>query len=113
MEFPHQTPAGGRRESGRLGVELIESSLGEVLDLSRSGARIRITKPSDPPPLDLEISLSGFGIDITVPATVRWSRTSSGRDRALEIGLEFGDLDDEQRRQIVSLAMNGRRRLAM
>ena len=86
-----------RRRAERHATESQESSLGEVLDLSRVGARV--TGPGRPPLKVGETMTLGLVAPegtLRVPARVAWIRKP--RFRHWEMGLEFVDV--ELRKQV-------------
>ncbi len=77
-----------RRDYRRFAQGSLSSSIGPVLDLSTSGMRVIAKKPWCG---EVPVRISASGIDITVKATVMWSRKLGFR--AYELGLTFTDLD--------------------
>lgn len=95
-----------RRRHGRLRTDLageIFTALGPVMDLSRSGMRVCAT---DRPPLKVgqKCSLEVRCGDIVTLLPVRVMRVRDMRDGATDLGLEFRELDDQQRRALGMLA---------
>jgi len=80
--------ADDRRIHRRFAQSSLECSLGPVLDLSASGMRVIAKKPWAG---EIKVRISATGFDVTVGATVMWSRRLGFR--AYEMGLTFTDLD--------------------
>ena len=90
------------RRHGRVRLEETSVSIGRVLDLSRSGLRVRTAKPIKPnsPPINV-----GFTFDdeqITVQCKVAWIEKDGLFKR--QVGLEFQGLDDHQAKLLAELA---------
>lgn len=96
-----QPAPSNRRRHGRVRCADIRCSLGEVLDLSGSGIRVRSrARPAQGTPIDLTIhALDG-------PVTVRCVPRQEARHgpSAWDIGLEFTELTPHVRRALVELA---------
>lgn len=92
-----------RRQHGRLKTLDVSSTLGKVLDLSRSGLRIRRSgktniKLGDTLTLDVEAAGDVYTLPVEV---VRLQKTGF---RATDIGLRFRELTEAQQRGLVFLA---------
>ncbi len=102
----NQAPEGrGRcdRRHGRVRLEEAQVSLGRVLDLSRSGMRVRTTrhiKPTDPPMIVRFRTLEGERL--AVQCKVAWVARHGMFKR--HAGLEFQGLDDHQAARLAELA---------
>lgn len=90
-----------RRKAGRLRCSGLACSLGEVTDLCASGMRVRSTKAISLGRNGL-VTLSVDDLSLTLRARIAWSR-QTGR-KAFEAGLEFVELDGEQRRTLAEIA---------
>jgi PAS domain S-box-containing protein len=89
----------GRRVHGRLSQELVTSSLGKVLDLSRGGMRVQC---SEPPKGTIDVDLSDDEETITLRAEVMWAkRVGFGKHQA---GLRFVELDSAKNLELSRLA---------
>jgi len=96
---------GERRRHGRLRCERTACCVGQVVDLSASGMRVqRRGRPLMEVGDDLTISVLHDGDDsaITLRARVVWIERSGFRKHIY--GMEFAGLDDDQKRQLSSLA---------
>lgn len=98
-------PADDRRAHGRLPQELLQSSLGPVLDLSMSGIRIRASKP---PKGEVEVELLDIEEPITLRAEVMWVRRLGFRK--YEVGLNFMGVPPEKAKQLTRISLNHRLR---
>lgn len=84
-------------------MEMVTSTLGEVLDLSSSGVRIRCgRKPEFRAGSELDVELNGIDGPFEVHAKVAWVRRAGLRRH--EAGLEFLNLTDDARKQLAALA---------
>jgi hypothetical protein len=91
------------RRAGRVRMEMVSSTLGEVLDLSATGARIRCSrKPDFAQGSELSVELDGIDGPFAVQAKVAWIRRAGLRKH--EAGLEFVEPTDEVRKQLAALA---------
>lgn len=91
------------RKHGRLKCELVSSTLGEVVDISGSGMRVR--SPGKPPirtGQQFDLTVSGLGEQIHLPVKCVWIRRIGLFKR--EIGLAYGELPDETRSRLSKLA---------
>jgi hypothetical protein len=98
------------RRAGRVRIEDVSCSLGEVLDLSATGLRLRCTRRPEIHAGDaLELELDGIDTKIRVKARIAWVRRTGLRRH--EIGLEFIDPAPGTRAALAALArtapMNG------
>ena len=88
---------------GRLRTEKLRTVLGEVADLSASGLRLcckgkcRVNADQQ-----LELKLQALEEQVVVTGRVVW--TSKTGFRRYELGVEFVDLTDEQKRQLLTIA---------
>ena len=101
---PHkQGKAAERRRSGRVRVHMIGSDLGELRDLSSTGARV-LCKGGVPPRPGEALWFNVEGVDgrIKVCAKVVWARRQGWFGR--ELGLEFLGLDAKARAALAALA---------
>lgn len=99
------------RRHGRVRIEETNVSLGKVLDLSRSGMRIRTSrsiKAGHPP---IHIALTVDGEKFKIQCKVAWSE-KHGLFKRL-VGLEFQDLDSHAARRLAELARTAASNSAM
>lgn len=96
------------RRHGRLACELLSSSLGEVLDISASGVRVRrrgrvrVAKGEE-----VSITLQFGGSKIPAKVRVAWTRRAGFWSH--ELGLEFIDITDASRKVITQLGRLARK----
>ncbi len=91
-----------KRRCGRIRVELIKSNLGEIMDMSGQGLRIRrksMFKPKLGPITVVLKTLAGIS---TIPARV--VRVESRGSRIWELGVEFVDVSEDMRTTLNSIA---------
>jgi PAS domain S-box-containing protein len=95
----------GRREHGRLAQELLMSNVGQVLDLSLGGMRVKSAQTLDG---IIDVELSDEEETIVLPAEVAWSkRTGFGKH---EIGIRFTHGNREVTAQLGRIATRNRLR---
>lgn len=98
----HGNPDGiERRKTGRLRCSGLACSLGEVTDLCASGMRVRSTRPLALP-AGTSVTLTADDLSLTVRARVAWAR-QVGR-KSYEAGVEFLNLDGDQRKMLAEIA---------
>lgn len=96
------------RRHGRLACELLKCSLGEVLDISASGMRVRqkgrvhVTKGEE-----LPIAIQFGATKVPIKVRVAWARSSGFWSH--ELGVEFVDITDESRKVITQLSRLSRK----
>lgn len=94
MSKPNETGANARK-FGRVHIQDVTCSLGEVLDLSASGMRIRTpSKPELPCHQQAEISLVCIDGEVIVRIESIWERRTGWRKH--EMGVRFLDLTPQQ-----------------
>jgi len=98
-----QTSAENARKMGRLRCELINCELGEVLDLSKTGMRVRLksliaVKKGE----QFAVVISGPGARVEIGVRVIWTK-KSGLFSAGEAGLEFTAISEEAQRGFAAL----------
>ncbi len=94
-----------RRAHGRLGQELLQSSLGPVLDLSMGGMRVRCNKPAKG---TLDVVLLDLESPVTVRAEVMWTRRIGFRK--YEVGVSFPHVPPDVAKQLTRVSLNHRLR---
>ncbi|MEM9662146.1 MAG: PilZ domain-containing protein [Planctomycetota bacterium] len=90
------------RRHGRVRIEETNVSLGKVLDLSRSGMRVRTSRPikeTDPPML---VGIDADGERFQVQCKVAWVEKRGMFKRF--VGLEFQGLDQDTEQRLAFLA---------
>ena len=91
-----------QRRHGRVVCQEIPSTLGEVLDISASGARILCTnKPFWVGHSGLSLTIFGVNGPITLRAKIVWSTKQGWRKHVL--GLQFVELSPEMMHAITSI----------
>lgn len=103
---PHDPSGPDRRETARFETSVISCDLGDVLDLSRKGARIRVfgqcrTHVGQELTFELRAPTEIFGVRAKV---ARVDRVDQGR---FELGLEFSELPNEEGETLDRLARTG------
>ncbi len=102
----HRRASDDRRAHGRLPQELLQSSLGPVLDLSMGGMRVRSARV--PKSDELQVELLDVEEPLTLPARVMWTRRLGFRKH--EIGLRFRNIRPQLARQLTRISLNHRLR---
>lgn len=90
-----------RRAHNRLRVELVDSNLGPILDLSRGGARIFTRKPRTG---RIALTLTTHDDTLTVDADAIWSRKLGWR--RYELGVQFVDLSPDDAERLTTICLN-------
>jgi hypothetical protein len=90
------------RRCGRVRVEMITCCLGDVLDLSATGMRVRSKGRVPQEGQTLGVRIEGMIKPIDVRATVVWARKSGWRK--MELGLRFEDVTQEIRSELAAIA---------
>jgi hypothetical protein len=92
-----------KRRAGRVRTMMVRSTLGDVLDLSATGCRLRSgRKPRCAKGDELRLTIAGLDGPISTRAQVAWVRRAGLR--AHELGVHFLDPDAEARRGLAALA---------
>jgi len=94
-----------RRAHGRLPQELLQSSVGPVLDLSMGGMRVHCAKP---PKGSVAVELLDLEGPVTINAEVMWVRKLGFRK--YEVGLGFPHVPPDVAKQLTRVSMNHRLR---
>ncbi len=94
-----------RRAHGRLPQELLQSSVGPVLDLSMGGMRVHCAKP---PKGSVAVELLDLEGPVTVNAEVMWVRKLGFRK--YEVGLGFPHVPPDVAKQLTRVSLNHRLR---
>lgn len=104
--------ASNRRRMGRLLCDDLRSSLGEVVDLSATGMRVRVSgKPPQADVVAIPVTLVHHEETLTLMARVAWVQKDGWFKHA--VGLEFVNLTDSQRTELAALARVARSRLVI
>ncbi|MHC4210935.1 MAG: ATP-binding protein [Planctomycetota bacterium] len=101
----YRQPADDRRAHGRLPQELLQCSLGPVLDLSMGGMRIQCSKA---PKGRVDVELMDLEGHVTIRAEVMWTRRL--RFRKYEVGLYFPHVAPDVAKQLTRVSLNHRLR---
>jgi hypothetical protein len=92
-----------KRRPGRIRSELLDSCIGQVVELSGHGMRLRGSSLSHLKPGDgIELAVGSVRGEVTVQGWVRWTRRTGFFRR--EAGVEFANLTDRARRGLTALA---------
>ncbi len=94
-----------RRAHGRLPQELLQSSVGPVLDLSMGGMRVHCKKP---PKGSIDVELLDVEGPVTVHAEVMWVRRLGFRK--YDVGLNFPHVPSDVAKQLTRVSLNHRLR---
>jgi hypothetical protein len=100
-------PQDNRRTGGRVICDSLVSSLGEVLDLSSTGMRVRLERKTELTAgtcIPTSLTLAETRMDL--PCRVIWVRKKCFRDG--EAGVQFVDLTPEQRMSLARIASMAR-----
>ncbi len=98
-------PADDRREHGRLPQELLQSSIGPVLNLSMGGMRVQCSKP---PKGRIDVELLDLEEPVKLQADVMWVRRLGFRK--FEVGLNFPSVPAATAKQLTRISLNHRLR---
>ena len=94
-----------RRAHGRLPQELLQSSLGPVLDLSMGGMRVHSSRA---PKGEVDVELLDIEQPVTIRAEVMWTRKLGFRK--YEVGLNFPHVAPDVAKQLTRVSLNHRLR---
>ncbi len=97
--------ADDRRAHGRLPQELLQCSLGPVLDLSMGGMRIHCSRA---PKGEVDVELLDLEHPVSIRAEVMWARKIGFRK--YEVGLNFPHVGPEVAKQLTRVSLNHRLR---
>ncbi len=91
------------RKHGRVRSQTITCSLGEVIDISASGMKVRMgNKPAFKPHEEVSVTVNGVTNPFEVRATFAWSRRNSLFKWTA--GFQFSTLPDEVRKELLEIA---------
>ncbi len=102
---PVPTPAREKnaRKHGRVRSQTITCSLGEVIDISASGMKVRMAnKPAFKPQEEVSVTVNGVNNPFEIKAKFAWSRRNSLFKWT--VGFQFGTLSDEVRKELLEIA---------
>jgi hypothetical protein len=106
---PDDDDAVNRRRAGRLAIEGVRNSEGEVFDLSCTGARLKTRRRwREGETHDVTFECDGEGRAMMLRARCVWVRKISMFSRM--VGVEFVDLTPEQQKTLTDLAMRSAKR---
>lgn len=91
-----------QRRHGRLRMQDVECSIGEVLDISASGMRVRTKMKLPDEHQVFVVTLTTMEGPMAVLTRVRWTRKTGLFTR--EAGLEFFDVGPKTRQALIELA---------
>ncbi len=91
-----------KRVAGRVRCQDIECSLGEILDLSVGGMRVKTSARLPRIGSTLTVTIAALEGQVTAAVTVQWIRRRGWLRR--EVGLKFGPLDARVARVLCDLA---------
>ena len=91
-----------RRRHGRILLQDIACSLGEVINLSASGMRVKTRQAPEVGASDIAVTLDTFNGPLLLPVNIMWVK-KAGWGKQL-VGMQFREIAPEVRRQLVELA---------
>ncbi|MEO1583739.1 MAG: PilZ domain-containing protein [Planctomycetota bacterium] len=91
-----------KRQAGRIRMQATSSSVGEVLDLSKSGMRVVSKRQIKPSATPTRVQIEVDDEIVAVGARVAWVRKCGLFKR--EAGLEFVGLSEDDSRRLAALA---------
>jgi PilZ domain len=98
---PREKP--NARKHGRVRSQTITCSLGEVIDISASGMKVRMgNKPGFKPQEEVPITVNGVNNPFEIRAKFAWARRNSLFKWTA--GFQFGTLPDEVRKELLEIA---------
>jgi hypothetical protein len=103
-ENPERDPAAPQRRSRRMPQEMLFCNLGQVLDLSRGGMRVRLARDQFPEGIVIAEILAPDG-PLRIKAELVWTRID---DRSRDAGFRFLDLPPESAQRITAICMQHR-----
>jgi hypothetical protein len=101
-EQPPSEPSANARRGGRVRVEMIGCSLGDVLDISVSGMRAGLRGNAPEQGAQMPVTVQGLTSRIELKGRIVWVRRTGWR--RFEVGVNFEDVSDEARAQLVAIA---------
>lgn len=103
--IPNEPETGEKRGYGRYGCEGLICNLGQVVDMSATGVRVRCSAKSETEVGDDKwLSIKSNGGEVGVHAVVR--RVSRVNKKEIAVALEFIDISEETRRAIYRVGQN-------
>jgi hypothetical protein len=106
---PDEDDGANRRRAGRLAIEGVRNSEGEVFDLSCTGARIKTRRRwKEGETHNVVFECDGDGRAMMLQARCVWVRKTSMFSRM--VGVEFVNLTPEQQKTLTNLAMRSAKR---
>ncbi len=94
-----------KRSTGRIACELVRSSVGKVLDVSRTGLRVRSRKKAGKIDDIVIFQVTGANGQTALKAKVVWTEKRGFRNH--ETGLELVDMSERQRREMRTALYGG------
>ncbi len=103
---PHSSPDSNRRKAGRIRCDSVRCSMGEVLEFSSTGARIRSPYDRIRPGDETTIEVDGLHERFTIPVRVVWVALEDGTDDYKHVlaGLQYLSISDPARAALTELA---------
>ncbi|MBI1191456.1 MAG: hypothetical protein GC200_12345 [Tepidisphaera sp.] len=91
-----------KRGTGRVRCQDIACSLGEILDLSAGGMRVKTSQRVPRIGSGITVTIGALDGEVVVPTTVQWIRRRGWLSR--EVGLKFGELSAPVSKALCDLA---------
>lgn len=91
-----------KRNAGRVRCQDIACSLGEILDLSVGGMRVKTSSRVSRVGSGITVTISALEGEVLVPCTIQWIRKRGWLSR--EVGVKFGSLSPEVSKALCDLA---------
>lgn len=103
---PHSVPGVNRRRHGRINCHGVSCSIGEVVEISASGAKLRTSDDLLKPGAKPTIRIQGVDDPVEIEVEVVWAvdDTAPGRTGQILLGVRFTELTDLARKALTQLA---------
>ncbi len=103
--IPNNAETDEKRGYGRYGCEGLSCNLGQIVDMSATGIRVRCSAKSEAEVGDDKwVSIKSDGGDVGVHAVIR--RVSRVNKKEIAVALEFVDISEETRRALYRVGQN-------
>ncbi|RNC80287.1 MAG: PilZ domain-containing protein [Phycisphaera sp.] len=98
--------ADDRRDAGRIQCQELRSNVGEIVDASSTGLRIKGKLPSGSRPMStVMINVSSDDQVLSLNCEIRWIKKQAFRGTTF--GVAFLDISEDQRRQLWQMIRTG------
>ena len=100
------TVADDRRDAGRIQCQELRSNVGEIVDASSTGLRIKGKLPNGSKPLStIMVNISTDDDVLSLDCEIRWIKKQAFRGTTF--GVAFKDISENQRRQLWQMIRSG------